>query len=462
MPMFRGFVQSLQVRGDGWVEAIVQAVHAGNARQTFFLRDLDGDVTSGNRRLAHLSLLRDAVARVLPVEIEYGTGEAGQSDVIDDITIHPRPSIDGRAGARRVEGVVIGCAITQLGPQSGATPYLDAPDVASVTLLQDDGTLESFRLDLQRPDPLTAQAMLALLREGHRTRRPVAVIVGAVPAATTPGRDDHAKATATATRGKESTGDVQACEWLTVPTESLDETYAYIERLGQRYESYEPSEAPALSHVRVVYTTAPGQTPEGDVSDNGAFSPQRREAWVHDDSPLLKRLEAAMRDQLQVRLGLREGHVHSVELVAGLGSVARPIWITVNRCPLPPEDDDCACENTPTVQQPGAGALDAVRVRVAWRGQAFFSKGIWRFVLATTGEASLRVDGKDPCCHDGGESEASASVEHDMAKSRIFDAARRGSLRLCHAYLCGLHDVEVVVSGRRCADPFQLKVYRIR
>lgn len=461
MPKFRGFVQSLQVRGDGWVEAILQAVHAGNARQTFFVRDLDGDPASGNRRLAHLSLLRDAVARVLPVEIEYGAGEAGQSNVIDDITIHPRPSFDGRAGARRVEGVVIGCSLAGLGPLSGTTPYLDAADLATITLLEDDGTVEVVRLDLQRPDPLTAQAMLGLLQAAHRTRRPVAVLLDAAVA--TPGRDAYLKTAAGPAAGG-GAGWVQACEWITVPSATLDETCAYVERLGQRYESYEPSEAPALSQVRVVYTTAPGQTPEGDVSDNGTFTPQRCEAWVHADSPLLARLETALRDQLQVRLGLLEARVHSVELVAGLGAIARPIWITVERCPLPPEDDDCACENTPTVAQPGAGALDAVRVRVAWRGLAFFSKGVWRFVLASTGEASLRIDGKDPCCREegcGGEA-AGRSIEQDMAKARVFDAGQRGRLRQCHAYLCGLHHVEVVVSGRRCADPFQLRVYRIR
>ena len=242
----------------------------------------------------------------------------------------------------------------------------------------------------------------------------------------------------------------------------MDYVYAYIERLGQRYESYEASSAPALSNVRVVYTTAPGQTPEGDISDNGSFAPQRRESWVHGDSPLLKRLDAALRDQLQVALGLRENRIHEVELVAGLGSIAQPIWIKANRCPLPPQDDDCLCDNTPTVRQPGTQDLDELRIRVAWRAEAYFSEGIWRFVLVSGSGSKLQIDGKEPCCDTGdpcGPAQA-GSIEQDMALHRLYE--RQGRSAQCHAYLRGLHHIELTVCGRRCAEPFQLKVYRIR
>ena len=62
MAIYRGFVQSILVRDDGWVETAIEAVHAGNAIQTFFIPNLDGDLTQAHKRLGQLSLLRDALA----------------------------------------------------------------------------------------------------------------------------------------------------------------------------------------------------------------------------------------------------------------------------------------------------------------------------------------------------------------------------------------------------------------
>lgn len=439
MAIFRGFVQSLQVRGDGWVEAVIQAVHGGNSVQTFFIRDLDGDLNTAHRRLGHLSLLRDSVARVLPVEVEYRV-DANQGNIIEDLSIHPRPSIDGRVGGRRVEGVVIGLGIAEFGPLIPSSPYRDAPDLASVSILEDDGTVEGFTVDLQRPDPMTGHGMLALLSQAHRTRRPVAVLVADTERT---GRTDMSiKAAGQA--GQQARPVVVACEWIVVPQDSLDYQFAYVERLGQRYESYEFGEAPMLSHVRVVYTTTPGQTPEGDISDNGYFNPQRLEAWVHDDSPLLARLEAALRDRLQVKLGLLRDQVHEVEMIAGLGSVAKPIWLRVKQCMLPPEPPACDCENLPTIRTPTTSDFDKLGIRISWRGEAWFEKGIWRFVIVSDATAELLIDGKNPCCEEGA-----------LKKSDVVPWQ-------CHVFLCGSHSVELILSGLKCSDPFQLRVYRIR
>ncbi len=58
-----------------------------------------------------------------------------------------------------------------------------------------------------------------------------------------------------------------------MPAETLIYKHAFIERLGQRYESYDPTAAEALSMMQVTYTIAPEQTPEGDISVNGSFEP---------------------------------------------------------------------------------------------------------------------------------------------------------------------------------------------
>ena len=54
MATYRGFVQSIEVRGDGWVEFVVQAVHAGNTRRTFYIQDLDGNINMAHRRLGQM------------------------------------------------------------------------------------------------------------------------------------------------------------------------------------------------------------------------------------------------------------------------------------------------------------------------------------------------------------------------------------------------------------------------
>jgi hypothetical protein len=467
MASFKGFVNSLQIRDDGWVEFIVQEVHAGNTTRTFFISNLDGDITTAHKRLAHLSLLRDALLRVLPVSVEYRT-DPEQGEVVEDITVYPRPSIAGRQRSNRIEGTVIGLAIFERGPESGTTPYVDEADLAGVTLLQDDGSIEQLLLDLQRPDLNTAHAMLSLLREAFRTRRPVALFISGDPRFDEPnprnrrGTADEGKTPSVKTLPKgaatyqQPTGFIQACEWITVPEETLEYLYAFIERLGQRYESYDGSEAPLLSNVKVLYTTAPSQTPEGDVSDNGTFVPVTSKAFVHGDSPLLQRLEAALRDSLQVKLGLDEDQVHEVEMVSHLGSAARPIWIQVNQAVLPPSEDAKACRNDPTIQSPTASDFDAMPLSVSWRGDAYFNEGIWRFVINSDAECKLLIDGASPCC------ESSPKSQHMMQEQSYIREYRLRASCVCHIYLEGMHQVEIVLSGRRCEQPFQLNAYRIR
>ena len=432
MAIFRGFVLTVDVRGDGLCEVVIKAVHAGNATRTFFIPNLDGDLTQTNKRLGQLSLLRDAVARVLPVEVGYTTSP-DQGDLIDDVVVHPRPSIDGRQGTQVVEGVVIGLAVNELWPLSGSSPYLDAPDIANVVILTDAGDVVGALLDLQRPDPSTAQDELQLLKIAYRTRRPVQVLVSL---AHEQGGDK--RNTSVAERGT-SPGYIQATRFKTLPETDLDYVYAYVERLGQRYESFTTKAAPAISQVKIVYTTAPGQTPEGDVSDNGTFTPQRLMAWVHDDFPLLARLEAALRDNLQVLLGLDGNFIHEVELVAHLGSSARPIWIVEDfKCP-PCADESGTCTNVPTIQGPSGSAFAKIPRSICWHGKGYFQEGIWRFVMHSGIDGKLKVDGQEICCSPAG---------HEGA--------------LQHAYLKGLHCVELELSGLTCSSAFTMSIYRIR
>jgi hypothetical protein len=444
MSLFRGLVQTLQIRDDGWVEVILKAVHANNATQTFFIKDLDGDISMAHKRLAQLSLLRDAITRILPVEIDYEADEA-QGNLISEVILHPRPSMAGHTLGNSIQGTVIGISIAEVSPTSGLTPYTDTPDIAGITLLKEDGSLILLQLDLQREEALTMHAMLTLLQIAHKTRRPVIVLTADGEIRTNDALG-HAASALNASTGKRGAY-IIACEWVTTSEQTLDYCHAFIERLGQRYESYDSSNSFEISHVSVIYTTSPAQTPEGDVSENGGFIPTKNTAWVHDDSPLLPLLKTALKKGFQVILGLLENEVHEVHLISHLGSAATPVWICVNQSFVQDHRED-NCNNTPTTKLLDAEKIQDMSVCLCWKGQGYFNEGIWRFQIASSGTYDIKIDGKMACC--------SKSMEDCYCEKENSEASTS------HAYLKGLHEVELTLYHQQLSAPFTLLAYRIR
>ncbi|MEO1370181.1 MAG: hypothetical protein AAFX50_23615, partial [Acidobacteriota bacterium] len=226
------------------------------------------------------------------------------------------------------------------------------------------------------------------------------------------------------------------------------------------------------------------------------------------------RLQAALRDGLQVRLGLAVGRgdadpkdpkdprdpqnpdrvprsasggvgrgrvdleVHSVELVAPLGSAARPVWVETRCGAVPVEEPESHCDGVPTLQTPNHKDFGAIPHSVAWAGQGWFTRGIWRLVVVADGPVDLQVDGETPCGHCQAvpltDKEPKLADREAYPKSPTALEKRleglgdrlsgRGALERCvyHAYLDGVHAVDVVVRGRTCSSPFQLQAYRIR
>lgn len=457
MAIQRGFVQSIEARSDGWVEVVLLSVHGGNIPHTLFIESLDGDLTEAHRRLSKLALLRDALARTLPVEVSYEQ-TSDQGNVIQDVTALRTRSIDGRRGGWWVTGHIIGLTLLERGPEKDASPYTDEADLAVAAVLLDDGSLVSYTVDLQRPYEGTGHGILEMLAESRRTRRVIRLHIA-------PEIED---------KNEVDSGFIVGAGWPTLEHEDLSEEVVFVERIGQRSESLDSAEPALVERVWIKYTTAPDQSPEGDISENGSFLPENKEAWVHQDSPLLARLMAALRDGLQVKLGLLNTEVHAAELVSHLGSAARPIWITFSGQPLC-EDPEETCVNVPTIRSPTESFLNAVPHSVVWRGSAFFNEGIWRFMVYSGSPVELRIDGVEPCAEqlraDIPEKETFAEV-HKTAYTNIGrtivedvsrNEARRGMAALmAHAYLDGLHNVEFIVRGRDCRTPFRALVYRIR
>ena len=443
MATYRGLVNTLQIRDDGWVEVIIQAVQSGNSTEIFYIKDLDGDITMAHKRLGQLSLLRDAITRILPVEIDYDVDPA-QGNLITEVIIHPRPSIDGRVPGNTVNGVVIGISIQELDPLPSSYPYKDATYLAGITLLENDGTVLYLLLDLQREEELTMNAMLTLLQTAHSTRRPVSLLLSKPDQTKNDNTFSHASLFASS--ANQSSGYIEACQWITVPEDTIEYHYAFIERLGQRYESFDTSDAPAISNLKVVFTTAPGQTPEGDISDNGTFQPSTQTVWLPSDSPLFKLLKTSLKSQLQVKLGLLNDQIHEVELVGHIGSAARPIWICINQSAFK-RNADGTCDNTPTIQTPSNTTLHQIKIDLCWKAQGYFNEGIWRFQVNSPTTYALKVDGRLPCC--GQTSEQCCCVE-----------AQDNALK--HFYLKGVHHVELVLHDQSALQSFAFDVYRIR
>ncbi|MDJ0765589.1 MAG: hypothetical protein QNJ97_21585 [Myxococcota bacterium] len=455
MPTLHGFVSALETRSSGWVEVKILAPHASNTVGIAYITNLDGDLSIAHRKLAQVGLLRDALAHTLPVAITYQVQE-NEGNVIDDVTLLPLRSIDGRLSTAWVEGVVMGVMVRERNPESTASPYADQPDEARVVILLSGGNIETYIIDLQRPLTDTGHAIRLMCEASRRTRRTLRLQV----------HFDREEKMGT------DGGIAVGAEWPNLTPRTLKEVNAFIEQVGQRSESYDNGELRTVDAIWVRYTTAPDMVPEGDISENGSFQPVTATAWLHVDSPMVGTLKDALSQGLQVRLGLIEDEIHSVEISGPLGSAVRPIWVTVSMDPIC-DDPETVCINIPTIQAPSDKDLNRVPHAVAWRGDGYFNKGIWRFIILSGGEICLKIDGEIPCAKalagavgaskvpmpeiaKGRATEASWNdVEYELSRKRITGIA-------AHAYMNGMHKVQVIIRGQTCKTPFRMLVYRIR
>lgn len=453
MPTVQGFVQSLEARSDGSVAVDVLSPHSGNQRRTVTIQNVDGDLTKVNKKLAQVGLLRDALSATLPVVVQYHTDDK-QGDLVDEVTALPTRSIEGRLGGNWIGGWVIGLLARERGPESTASPYRDEADDASVVLLLDGGNVETYRIDLQRRYEATGHAVLSMCAEARRTRRRIELFVHA------PERRDDAA-------GHAAQGDVEfalGARWETLRTESLQEVLAFVERIGQRTESYDQTELRTVDHLWVSYRTAPPMQPEADVSANGSFVPVSGLAWVHRDSPLAETLREALQDGLQVSLGLLGDEIHMVELLCPLASAARPVWITFETAPLC-EEPSTSCVTVPTIQNPTEATLNNVPHNVRWHGTGWFARGIWRIVVSSAGKTSILIDCKAPCVRKSEELQMSTDIgvrDAPVSNLPINMRPERPTVLIAHAYLDGVHELTFDVSGHTCSSLFRVVIYRIR
>src|ERR1700754_1846590 len=111
MPTIRGFVERLEIGRAGLVTASLS--HDDGTQADYTIHDLDADPERFNERLSKLGILRDAMTRAEPVEIEYGQGqgEGEGGNEIQRVVRITRDMLAANAETQRVAVFVVGVSV---------------------------------------------------------------------------------------------------------------------------------------------------------------------------------------------------------------------------------------------------------------------------------------------------------------------------------------------------------------
>jgi hypothetical protein len=452
----RGFVQRIEIGRAGLVK--VYLIHGDSSVGQYVISDLDADPERFNEQLSKLGILRDAMNRAEPVEIEHASGEGGE-----EIERAARISRDELGPVQRVEqvtGLVLGVS---LHAENGSTADGEKHDLALVSVFTTGLELVRLTLDMQSPERLVANQQLEMIREGYKEGCLVRFLVDVSGA----GGDDDTGASAKRERriiavavdyGSDFFGGEGA-----VDVSGFVETLSLIDLgLGE--------EAGKFAHVR--FTTAPAFTGPGGTVGLSPFTPVTLDLLVPKHSLAYDLFEAGLRDNLRmrvkvVRLGQRKdaeerqwkalyrvmakkpsidpnnlGIAFAAELLAPLASASRPVWITISRKSLDHGPDGYPCtEGVPSSDLTPRTLRDLrIPYPAVWKGVGCFNKGVYRFQLALPTDFSISVDGRKLCLHDADEE----------------------GIKMAHACLCGEHVVKVEIEKWICDYEFLMDVYQLR
>jgi hypothetical protein len=462
----RGFVQRLEVGRAGLVT--VALIHADGSSGQYVITDLDADPERFNERLSKLGVLRDAMSRAEPVEIEHVEGKAGRE--IDRVARLARDALQPASALQQLLGLVLDLAVTA---QNGVGAAGEVADVATVQLVTTDLATRTVVLDLQAPERLVAAAQLDMLRTAQAEGRLVRLTIDTAGAA-----EPRVAAVAVDPSG------------ATLGGERTRELDGFVESLGLQPATGGGS----LGSFAVVrLTTAPPFTGAGNVVAMSAFTPEAVDLLTTKGSLAYDLFEAALRDGLRVHVGValapqrgpnepeepdrprtdqpanvpagREatpaaafaraaavgtaagsagllGLVADVQLLAPLASASRPVWVAIERRQLDhgPEGDRCALGSPSSDLTPRTLRDLRLPYPAAWCGVGCFNAGVYRFQLQLASAFVLKVDGEELCLH-----------------------TADGGVKLAHACLrAGCHEVCVEIEGWTCDSDFVMDVYRLR
>ncbi len=479
MPITRGFVERLEIGRAGLVTASLRLDDGTTA--DFLIQDLDADPERFNERLSKLGVLRDAMTRAEPVEIEF-SGEGSQARAIERVARITRDNVEASSDTQRLPVMVVGIALTA---ENRTGPRAETSDVAAVATLNAAGALAVYGLDMQRPERAVVVQMLDMLRAAQAAGTPVTLTV------------ESKQQRIVGVQAGDASGALGGAGGDTID--------GFVESL-----TVAPTLAPMGNLALVEFTTAPPFSGAGNVVELVPFTPGLKRLLVVQGSLEYELFLAGLRDKLRMRVltgsevggragsdgtaksneatldsvrfttGLRAGAgrtpvegeataapananikataaavsaagqaakepmtlVRAAQLLTALASASRPVWIQIARQSLDqgPEGERCTT-GLPSSDLTPMGLRDLhVPYTAEWVGYGCFNPGVYRLQFGMKVEFEVHVDGKALCVH----------------------ASADGNVKFAHACLCGDHEVRVVLEGWTCKQTFEMDIYRIR
>lgn len=449
MATSQGFIQKIEVNRGGQVTATL--ILTDGTIAAFTIQDLDGDPERFNERLSKLGLLRDAMNRAEPVEIEHDS--VNGSEEIERIVRITRDDITLTTALTLVEGIVLSVQVTA---QTLISAGDDSADVAVVQLLGASTGLQSCTLNLQTPERLVAKTQLEMLLAAQANGDSVQLMVQS---------EDYFIRTVSVGSGSSDSSQDNA-----LSVSGFVETLGLIPASG--------GGGLLADFATATFTTAPDFSGPGNTVSPTAFTPQLMTFLVPKTSETYDLFEAGLRDNLRMRVlymqplqrsGNNNGRTTSVkdnapakvtaadtngagnnqflivtaaELVAPLASASRPVWITISRESLDEGPDGCGCTDGVPSSDLSVKTLRDLRIpyKAVWKGLGCFNHGVYRFQFNQSSGITLIV-----CCE----------------KKCIYPSDDKSS---CFGYACVSGDCDVVIEidDWTCDKDFQIDVYRVR
>lgn len=480
MPNVRGFVEQIEITRAGLARIFL--IHADGSKGVYVIEDLDADPERFNERLSKLGILRDAMNRAEPVEIEHVPGEGGQ--LIDRVRRITRDDLALSGLVKPVSGFVFDLMIHSENRVLGEG---EQPDLAAVFVLQPDMEIARLVLNLQEPERLVKTQQLEMLRDAQARGRVVRLLV-----------DTGSTAAGTASQKK-------ADRIISVAVDNADNDFGgelasevdgFVESLSLLRIPAVGGTSMASSFAHVRFTTAPPFTGSGNIVGLAPFTPVTIDLLVMKNSLAYELFLAGLRDNLRMRASTvavsrgqntddtpnpnrdvpadtpsaTGGITHTpllrmlssvntaataggeqkanlfisfgAELLAPLASASRPVWIEIRRESLDvgPEKAYCA-KGTPSSDLTPQSLRDMhLPYPAVWRGLGCFNHGVYRFQLKLPSSFKITVDGKELC---------------------LLDSDPVGS-KMAHACLHDLCEVVIEIEQWTCDSEFILDVYRLR
>ena len=461
----RGFLERIEVGRGGLVRATVVN---DTGRAVFTITDIDGDPERFNERLTKVAILRDAMGRAEPVEIETGDGGAE----IERVARISRDQLLDVGVLTLISGLVIKIVVESRNAIEGVG---EAHDNAQVTLIGLDGSTHDARLDLQAPERLVAVEQLRIIRDAYESGADVQLLVAEPDSEHKSDLPEIVSVWVGAGSGdsRGETAAVSAC--------------GFVESLGTMLPASVSSAAGSLGLARI--TTGPELSGVGGTVDPAPFSPDTLGFFVARGSVVYALLEAGLRENVRVRVrylgltgqdqkgtvvvthesgpsatGVTEstdvpgsvdppavqgeavvdvtGLLLSAELQAPLASASRPVWVHIDREMLDRGPDADCVPGLPSTSLRTKTLRDLrIPYPAVWIGVGCFNHGVYRFQLLAPVGSELFVDGEEVC---------------------LFPAGDESGLLVGYSCLEGDHTVTVQIPEYRCDTEFDLDAFRVR